>query len=165
MLYNIAVRSGILNCNMSKADTTLAEPETNLFDGLLGYHLRRLSVLVMTDLTQALSPLDLKPADASVLFMIAANPGITQSEVGKALGILRANMAPLIGALLKRDLIEREPVDGRSQALTLSSSGQSLCRQARLVTQEHENRLFGTLSVSARGRLIAQLRDLWDRSQ
>jgi DNA-binding MarR family transcriptional regulator len=150
---------------MSKAASDLADPETNLFDGLLGYHLRRLSVLVMTDLTQSLSPLDLKPADASVLFMIAANPGVTQSEVGKALGILRANMAPLIGALLKRDLIEREPVDGRSQALTLSSAGRHLYNKAKQVTEEHENRLFGTLSVSARGRLIAQLRELWDRSQ
>lgn len=150
---------------MSKAVSDFAEPETNVFDSLLGYHLRRLSVVVMTDLTQALSPLDLKPADASVLFVIAANPGITQSEVGKALGILRANMAPLIGALLKRELIEREPVDGRSQALKLSSAGRSLCTRAKLVTQEHENRLFGTLTPNARNRLIAQLRELWDHSQ
>jgi DNA-binding MarR family transcriptional regulator len=150
---------------MSKAVSDFVEPQINLFDSLLGYHLRRLSVVVMTDLTQALSPLDLKPADASVLFVIAANPGITQSEVGKALGILRANMAPLIGALLKRDLIEREPVDGRSQALKLSSAGRNLCAQAKLVTQEHENRLFGTLTASARNRLIAQLRELWDHSQ
>jgi DNA-binding MarR family transcriptional regulator len=151
---------------MSKAASDLlVEPESSLFDKLLGYHLRRLSVVVMTDLTQALSPLDLKPADASVLFTIAANPGITQSEVGKSLGILRANMAPLIAALLKRDLIEREPVDGRSQALTLSSAGQRICSQAKLVTEEHENRLFGKLSLSARSRLIAQLRELWDHSQ
>jgi DNA-binding MarR family transcriptional regulator len=150
---------------MSKAVSDFVETEANVFDSLLGYHLRRMSVVVMTDLTQALSPLDLKPADASVLFVIAANPGITQSEVGKALGILRANMAPLIGALLKRDLIEREPVDGRSQALKLSSAGRSLCARAKLVTQEHENRLFGTLSANARNRLIAQLRELWDHSQ
>jgi DNA-binding MarR family transcriptional regulator len=147
------------------ASDVVQEPETKLFDSLLGYHLRRLSVLVMTDLTQALSPLDLKPADASVLFMISANPGITQSEVGKALGILRANMAPLIGALLRRSLIEREPVDGRSQALTLSSAGRSICARAKEVTTEHESRLFGTLSPSARSRLIAQLRELWDHSQ
>ena len=150
---------------MSKAVIDSVEPEASPFDSLLGYHLRRLSVVVMTDLTQALSPLDLKPADASVLFVIAANPGITQSEVGKDLGILRANMAPLIGALLKRDLIERQPVDGRSQALKLSSAGKNLCARARLVTKEHENRLFGRLSASAKNRLIAQLRELWDQSQ
>jgi DNA-binding MarR family transcriptional regulator len=150
---------------MSKPVSDLESPETSLFDGLLGYHLRRMSVVVMTDLTQALAPLDLKPADASVLFMIEANPGITQSEVGKVLGILRANMAPLIGALLKRSLIEREPVDGRSQALTLSSAGRALCARAKLVTKEHEQRLFGSLSASARNRLISQLRELWDHSQ
>ena len=143
----------------------LVEPEADVFDGLLGYHLRRLSVLVMTDLTQALSPLDLRPAHASVLFVIAANPGITQSEVGKTLGILRANMAPLIGALLKRGLLERQPVDGRSHALTLSGAGRGLCTRARRVTQEHERRLFATLTANAKSRLIAQLRQLWDHSQ
>jgi DNA-binding MarR family transcriptional regulator len=150
---------------MSKAVSELAEPEADAFDGLLGYHLRRLSVMVMTDLTQALSPLDLRPADASVLFVIAANPGTTQSEVGKTLGILRANMAPLTGALLKRELIVREAVDGRSHALTLSGAGRSLCARAKRVTQEHETRLFGALTANAKRRLIAQLRELWDHPQ
>jgi DNA-binding MarR family transcriptional regulator len=81
--------------------------------------------------------------------------------VAKELGILRANMTPLIAALVKRDLIQREPVDGRSQALTLSSRGDALTRKAWLITRQHENRMFGTLSESARIRVIAQLRGLW----
>src|ERR1700753_2223817 len=92
---------------------TLADPLAEL----LGYHLRRLSVRVMTDLGRSLAPLDLNPADASGLLMIDANPGITQSEVGKAIGVLRANMAPLVADLVSRGLVEREPVDGRSNAL------------------------------------------------
>lgn len=146
---------------MNKSVLGVAEAETAYFDELLGYHLRRLSVLVMSDFADSLAPLKLKPTDASVLMMIESNPGITQSEVGKALGILRANMAPLIGTLVRRGLIERERVDGRSQAMRLSGSGQSLCRQVKSITREHEKRLFGKLSDAAKTRLIAQIRGLW----
>src|ERR1700685_109043 len=118
--------------------TKLLPRESDVFGQLLGYHLRRLSVMVMADLTKSLSPLGLKPADASILFVIAAKPGITQSDIGKVLGILRANMAPLIAGLVTQGLIEREPVDGRSQALRLSAAGQSLCRQAQSATRSHE---------------------------
>jgi len=85
------------------------------FAGLLGYHLRRLSVLVMADFTEALAPLGLKPAEASVLYAIRAGTGMTQSDVGKMLGIQRANMAPLIAGLMQRGLVERDRVDGRSR--------------------------------------------------
>ncbi len=134
---------------------------TDPLDNLLGYHLRRLSVVVMTDLTESLAPLELRPAEASILLVIASNPGMTQSAVGRALGILRANMAPLIGALLKRGLIERKAVDGRSQALRLSSVGGAVCRRAQNAVREHEERLFGHLPREASATLITQIRSLW----
>jgi DNA-binding MarR family transcriptional regulator len=134
---------------------------TEPFDDLLGYHVRRLSFVVMSDLSESLAPLALKPADASVLMTIAHVPGITQSDLGRALGILRANMTPLVAALMARGLVEREPVDGRSQALRLSTAGRSTCRAAHKVVKDHEARLFGSLTAAARRRLIAQLRALW----
>ena len=48
------------------------------------------------ELARRLAPLDLRQTDVSVLLLVAENPGITQSEVGKALDIQRANMAPLV---------------------------------------------------------------------
>jgi DNA-binding MarR family transcriptional regulator len=135
-------------------------PEIGFFDGILGYHLRRLSVVVMGDLTDSLAPLKLRPAGATVLIMIATNPGVTQSELGKALGILPANMAPIIAALIKRELIERKPVDGRSQALSLTAAGQSLCRKTRKAISDHDDRLFGSLTHAAKTRMLAQLRTL-----
>jgi DNA-binding MarR family transcriptional regulator len=146
---------------MKKAAAKTLGIKSDPFDDLLGYHLRRLSVMVMADFTKALAPLGLKAADASILFMIEAHPGITQSDVGKALGILRANMAPLIANLLRRGLIEREPVDSRSHALRLSSAGESVCERAKSAAAGHEDRFFKTLPRSARARMIAQLRTLW----
>lgn len=131
------------------------------FEGLLGYHLRRLSVLVMADFTEALAPLGLKPAEASVLYAVGAAAGLTQSDIGKVLGIQRANMAPLIAGLMQRGLVERDRVDGRSQALRLSAAGEAVRAAAWAANQTHEARMFGTLGEAARARMAAQLRGLW----
>ena len=135
--------------------------ECAALDKLLGYHLRRLSVSVMADLTASLSGLGLKPVEASILFVIGSQPGITQSDIGKVLGILRANMTPLVAALITQGLVERKRADGRSHALSLSSAGQALARKASVATEAHEERVFGSLSRATRAHLIAQLRRLW----
>jgi len=135
--------------------------EMDPLDRMVGYHIRRMSVIAMTDLAEALAPLGLRPASASALFLIGTRPGITQSELGKVLGILRANMTPVTSSLIAQGLIERRPLDGRSQTLRLSAKGRETRRRALKATLMHEERLFGTLSGADRMRLIAQLRDLW----
>jgi len=61
---------------------SLATPAAvDALDGFLGYHLRRLSLAVMTDLTAALSVLGLKPAAAAILLNLHANPEMTQSDL------------------------------------------------------------------------------------
>jgi len=139
----------------------LKDPDSSPLDGLLGYHLRRLSVLVMADFTEALAPLGLKPAEASVLYTVSARAGLTQSDIGKMLGIQRANRAPLIAGLMQRGLVERDRVDGRSQALRLSETGEAVRSAAWVANQAHEERMFGALGKAARGRMAAQLQSLW----
>ena len=130
-------------------------------EDLLGYHLRRLSVRSMTDFSSALAPLALRPAEASVLFVIGANAGVTQSQIGRALGIKRANMTPLVAGLAARGLVRATPRDGRSHGLRLTAAGTALCRKARRVAEAHDKRFFAALSPSDRERLVGQLRALW----
>lgn len=132
------------------------------FGELLGYHLRRLSQIVMADLTERMEPLGLRPTEASVLFVIAATPGATQSDIGRMLGIKRANMAPLIASLEARGLVSRSAVDGRSQALRLTADGESIRARARNATRETERCSFATLSDSERQALAERLRHLWE---
>src|ERR1700756_4418227 len=103
-----------------------------------GYALRRASVATMQRLAGGLQALDLRPSEASTLLVIEANAGITQSEVGRLLDIAGANMAPLMRRLEERDLIERNPVDGRSQALYLSAAGRAVSAKARKIFRAHE---------------------------
>ncbi len=144
-----------------KRAATPSDPLESLF----GYNLRRLSVSTMADLAASLEPLGLKPAAASLLFVVGANPGITQSDAGKLLGILRANMAPLVAGLAKRGLLERVRRDGRSHGLELSASGRALQRRAWKATMAHEERFFGLLRAAVRSRTLAQLRRIWKSRQ
>ena len=88
-----------------------------------GYALRRASAATMARLARRFAALDLRAAEASVLMVIDANPNITQSEIGRLLDIASANMAPLVSRLADRELVERQPVDGRSHGLALTRYG------------------------------------------
>jgi len=59
----------------------------------VGYFLRRLQVALFKDFMRTLAPVDVRPAQYSVLILIAANPGRSQAAIGRALGIERARLA------------------------------------------------------------------------
>jgi DNA-binding MarR family transcriptional regulator len=125
-----------------------------------GYALRRASAASMARLAQRLEPLGLRPAEATVLMVIGANPGITQSEVGRLLEIASANMAPLTSRLGRRALIVRQRVDGRSQALRLSPAGRATTRQVQQIMAAHEAELLARVPASQRRALLHALRML-----
>src|SRR5690606_18479962 len=47
-------------------------------EGHLGYYIRRLQVWVFQDFIRSLAPLEIRPAQYSVLTVIGANPGLSQ---------------------------------------------------------------------------------------
>jgi DNA-binding MarR family transcriptional regulator len=126
-----------------------------------GYALRRASAAAMQKLARRLSDFNLRPTEGSVLMVIEANPNITQSEIGRLLDIAGANMAPLIGRLAQRELVEREPVDGRSHGLTLSKTGQALVLRVRKAVKSHEEDLLSRIPQAQRASFMAALQALW----
>jgi len=81
-------------------------------DGHLGYFLRRLQVSVFKDFIRTLAPMDVRPAQYSVLLLVEANPGRSQAAIGQALDIERARLARLLHGLEGRGWIERRAADG-----------------------------------------------------
>ena len=129
---------------------------------LPGYALRRASAAAMQSLARGLRPLDLRPAEASVLMVIESNPNISQSEIGRMLDIAGANMAPLVGRLEKRELVERRPVDGRSHGLQLTAAGRALNLRAKKVMQSHEEQLLRKIPANTQAAFLSALHALWD---
>jgi DNA-binding MarR family transcriptional regulator len=128
---------------------------------LPGYALRRASAAVMAKLAARLAVLDLRPSEASALLVIEANPGVTQSGIGRLLDIARANMAPLTARLAARDLIVRQSAGGRSHGLTLSDSGRRLTAKARRIVAELETELTARIPAAQRAAFLRTLKALF----
>jgi DNA-binding MarR family transcriptional regulator len=136
-------------------------PTVDPLKDLPGYALRRASAAVMAKLAARLAALDLRPSEASVLLVIDANPGVTQSEIGRLLDIARANMAPLTARLAARELIVRKSAGGRSHGLTLSDPGRRLTRKAQRIVSELEAELIGRIPVAQRAAFLRTLKALF----
>ncbi len=70
-------------------------------------------------------------------------------------------MAPLMRRLQDRELIERNPVDGRSQALYLSAQGRALSTKARRIFRSHEEELLRRIPQADRATFMKNLRALY----
>lgn len=150
-------------CTMARQTPDIpAERELdNPLESWLGYQLRRASSVMFADLAKTLDDLAIRPTEASVLLLIARNPDITQTRIGRILAIKRANMAPIAALLNERDLIDRSRVDGRSQGLHVTRTGADLAHEIERRIGLHEARFLIDLPVEGRRALTALLQRVW----
>lgn len=135
-------------------------------DRHLGYFLRRAQVWVFQDFIRTLSPIEIRPAQYSVLIVIGANPGLSQAELADRLAIERARLVHMLDQLEKRDLIERlpSPTDRRTHALQLTREGQKTLKRAKALAARHEARLAEKLGADAHRELLRVLGTFNSRS-
>jgi DNA-binding MarR family transcriptional regulator len=143
----------------SEALPSPADVDLDVLNQHLGYLVRRFQVWIFQDFIQALNSIDVRPAQYSVLVVIGANPGLSQSGVADTLGIERARLVHLLDRLEKRDLVQRlpSPRDRRSHALQLTSAGQRLLKRAKALAATHEGRLAEKLGNEPRQAMLAYL--------
>ena len=128
--------------------------------GLIGYRVRRAQLSVFQKFLAVFETLDLRPAEYSVLVLIADNPGRKQTEIAEVLGIKRANFVTLVHGLEERGLVDRVPSaeDKRANALHLTGDGEAFLAHARALHEAMEEELVARLGgPAARDRLLALL--------
>src|SRR5437879_13012249 len=126
----------------------------------LGYALKRAQLKIFEDFLRCVAPLQLTPAQFSVLMLLDKNPGRNQTEIANTLGILRPNFVAMLDGLESRDLCARirSTNDRRSHILVLTDKGRAvLARAKKLVAAKHEARLNGSLGPANRATLLAML--------
>lgn len=106
-----------------------------------GYLLRRAQLWIFQDFIRTMAPLDLRPAQYSVLVIIRHNPGLSQIALACALGIERARLVRLLDQLEERDLVERRPSasDRRSHAMHLTAHGEKVLDEAATLIRRHHS--------------------------
>ena len=145
---------------------TITSPPTDdmlLVDGttgIVGYRLRRAQLNVFQKFLTVFDDLKLRPAEYSVLVLIADNPGRKQTVIAEVLGIKRANFVTLVHGLEERRLVERVPsaADRRANALHLTAEGQQFLARIRSMHDAMEDLLVDRLGgPQARDQLFALL--------
>lgn len=127
---------------------------------IIGYKLRRAQLAVFQDFLVSFAKLKVRPAEFSVLVLIAQNPGQKQTEIADQLGIKRANFVALMDGIEKRGLAERRKseTDKRSHSLHLTPRGAAFCRKMFDVWRAHEDRMVARLGgPDEQARLIEML--------
>jgi DNA-binding MarR family transcriptional regulator len=127
---------------------------------LLGYSLKRAQLKVFEDFLRCVAPLQLTPAQFSVLLLLDRNPGRNQTEIASTLGILRPNFVAMLDGLESRDLCarSRSTNDRRSHIVVLTDKGRAvLARAKKLVATKHEARLNELLGPANRAALLEML--------
>lgn len=126
----------------------------------LGYSLKRAQLRIFDDFISCVAPLQLTPAQFSVLMLVDTNPGRNQTEIASTLGILRPNFVAMLDELESRDLCVRvrSSNDRRSHILRLTEKGRAVLTRARkLIEARHEARLKELLGEDNREHLLGML--------
>jgi DNA-binding MarR family transcriptional regulator len=127
--------------------------------GLVGFLLRRAQLWTFQDFIRTLAPLDIRPAQFSVLAVIDANAGLSQITLAQALGIERAGLVRLLDGLERRGLVTRFPstADRRSHALYLTAEGRGALARMRSLVMQHEKRLIEKIGRAHHKTLLRTL--------
>jgi DNA-binding MarR family transcriptional regulator len=110
---------------------------------------------------QRITELDLTPAQAGLLRLIAWDPGQSQQAIARKLGTPASRLVLLVDGLEERGLIERRrnPGDRRHHALYLTDHGARFMKKLGQTGAAHEDDICAGLDTAER----ALLHDLLSR--
>jgi DNA-binding MarR family transcriptional regulator len=107
-------------------------------------------------------PFGLRLAHVGVLKAIFRVDGLTQREVGDALGMFPSNLVRLIDELQEKGLVRRgkSTDDRRSYTLQLTEKGQCVALELINLTRAHQDRICMSLTTAERQKLTRLLQKI-----
>jgi DNA-binding MarR family transcriptional regulator len=131
-------------------------------DEHFGYVLRRAQLAGFEAFQRATAGVDITPPRYTALIIVGANPGLSQSALGAALGTARSGAMNLADWMEQRGLVERRnrPDDGRSWGLYLTRRGETQLRELNRRVRANDARFAARLAPGERvtlRRLLAKL--------
>src|SRR5262245_56890069 len=134
----------------------------DVLDDLLGFSLRRAQLAMVSAFGQATRGADVTPPRLTALIIVGANPGISQTTLGEALGIARSGAMLLTDWAQERGFVERRahPGDARAWGLHLTRSGEQFVQKTKRRVLEHDMKRSRCLAPAERRELMRLLHKL-----
>jgi DNA-binding MarR family transcriptional regulator len=141
-----------------------AYPRLGPLAGFIGFHLRLAQHASFRAFARRSGLTDHNPGRFAALMLINLNPGITQSQLGRAIARDKSSVTPLVRQLERSGLVKRLPskTDRRSVSLMLTRAGDRMLRRLLAHAGEHDRRLDAIVGA-AKPELIRLLKMIADR--
>lgn len=109
-----------------KSMTRNGDLDFGVLDAFVGFQLHKARNVAATALHRMIAP-DILPGHFPILYLIAHNPGQTQSAIAKAVGLDRSTLVPILNRFERDGWIKRAVSSGdkRAHALTLTEAGKA----------------------------------------
>ncbi len=132
----------------------------NKLDDNVGYQLRMAYVAVRRHFEGAMQRLDLTQKQTGVLWLIDANPGVSQIALANELSMDRASMMAIVDRLEERGFVvrKRSAVDGRRQELYVTAKGRKALAQAKTAIHDHEKWMTAKFSKAELNAFVEGLK-------
>ena len=137
-------------------DRVIGSPED------LAFLIAQVGSHAQTSFGKQVDPLGLRLAHVGVLKAIYAENGLTQRELGDALGMFPSNLVRLIDELEKKELVRRDhnASDRRSYTLILTKKGRSMTSELIALTEAHGDHICAALNPPERRELTRLLQKI-----
>jgi DNA-binding MarR family transcriptional regulator len=142
--------------------TKAPRPQLGQSTHRLALMLAQVGALAAGRFAKRIAELDLTPAHANVLRVVATDPGRSHQSLSASVGLVPARLAAVLDDLEHRGLIERRrhEQDQRLVALHLTPAGQQFMGQLAAAGAEHERDITGGLTDDERRALGSILEKL-----
>ncbi|MFV2039009.1 MAG: MarR family winged helix-turn-helix transcriptional regulator [Acidimicrobiales bacterium] len=144
---------------MSDTESNDGPIDLGALPSYLGYQLRQAQAAVFRDFARIMAEVGVSPGQFSLLTLVEANPGISQTTLALTYGLDKSTLSYSVNELVKRDLIHRtrRNSDRRFYGLELTDGGSATLRRATAVVETQERRMDAALEPGERGQLLALL--------
>ncbi len=128
-------------------------------DQRIGYSVKRLQQALRTAADEVLRPIGLTMPQYAALSALAAEPGLSNSELARRCFVTRQTMNDLLAGLQRSDLITRvsHPRDGRVRQIELTTTARGALERADREVAVVEQRMTLGLNATERRRLLGLL--------
>jgi DNA-binding MarR family transcriptional regulator len=99
------------------------------------------------------------PRQFEVLYCVAQNEGLSQTDLVRATGIDRSTLADMIARMLKKGLLSRSRTkeDARANAVSITASGKRMLSAAQSAVNKAEAGTLAVLPAAQRGGFMKAL--------
>jgi DNA-binding MarR family transcriptional regulator len=135
--------------------------DMDILPALVGYHLRMAQLCAYRDFNARIGRATrTTPAQLAMLLLVEVNPGISQTNLGKAMSMDRASTMAVIDKLEKRNWLSRNKSleDRRKHALQVLPQGRAILRKLRPGMLRHEASITARLDEREKQLLIDLLK-------